>query len=139
MNVKDYIEQHNSIHYCEAIIYPNGDIENAIPSHIYKLISITGKSKKEINKLMPINASPLEWLLGYTNCISVWYNFFKYDFISNEQINTVQELVNHGILINGIIGYYTDELDRCNLINEDRIDELSDRPNKKIQIWRNVI
>ncbi len=143
MNVKDYIKQNSSIRYCEAIIYPNGDIEDAVPSHIYKLISITNKSKEEIDKMMPNNAAPLEWLLGYTNCIAVWYNFFKYDSITEEQLNTIQELVNHDILNSLIVGARTDEFTRCDLLdkfynNKIEYDSIPKRINDKIYICKNT-
>lgn len=141
MNVKEYIKQHNDKCYCEAIIYPNGDIEDAIPGHTYKLMSITNKSKKELNELMPNIASPLEWLLGYTECIAIWYNFFKYYSIAPEQLNTIQELVNNDVLYNGIVGGYTDEFTRCDLLNkfhkgEIEYNELPEKSLNKIQIWR---
>lgn len=142
MNVKDYIKQHDDKCYCEAIIYPNGDIEDAIPGHTYKLMSITNKSNKELNELIPNIAAPLDWLLGYTGCIAIWHNFFKYYSITLEQLNTIQELVNHNILSNGITGNYTDEFTRCDLLNKfynSEIDynEIPERANKQIQIWRN--
>lgn len=139
MNVKDYINQHDAINYCEAIIYPNGDIEDANPSHIYKLINVTKLPQKTINILMPDNAAPLEWLLGFTGCVSIWYDLFKYDSITDEQLNTIQELVNHNKLFNGIIGIHTDEYTRCDLLDKfykGEIDNVPDRPNEKIQIWR---
>lgn len=141
MNVKDYIEQHDSVNYCEAIIFPNGDIEDAIPSHVYKLMSITNLPKDMIDKLMPIDASPIHWLLGFTGCISVWFDFFIYDSITEEQKNTIQELVNHGILKDNIVGNRTDEYSRCILLEKFRngeieYDELPERPTDKLYIWR---
>lgn len=73
--------------------------------------------------------------------VSIWYDLFKYDSITTEQINTIQELVNHNILSNGITGYYTDEFTRCDLINkyhkgEISYDKISKRLNKQIKIWR---
>lgn len=141
MNVKNYIEQNNSYRYCEAIIYPNGDIEDAIPGHIYKLISITDKSKEELNEMMPNNAAPLEWLLGYTKCVAIWYDFFKYDSITKEQLDTIQELVNHDLLNDLIVGIRTDEFTRCNLLNkfyndEIEFDEVPERINDKIYVCK---
>ena len=60
MNVKDFIKQHTHDNYCEAIIYPNGDIEYAERGHVNKLVEASNKSKAEINKLMPYNASPTQ-------------------------------------------------------------------------------
>lgn len=141
MNVKEYIEQHTDKNYCEAVIYPNGDIEDAIPGHTYKLMSITNKSGKELNKLIPNTAAPLDWLLEYTECVCIWYDFFKYDSLTNEQLNTIQELVNNNILANLTTGYRTDEYSRCDLLNKfyhDEIsyDEIPVRPNETIHVWR---
>ena len=68
-------------------------------------------------------------------------SFFKYDSITPEQLNTIQELVNHDILSNGIIGNYTDEFIRCDLLNkfyngEIDYEKLPERTNKIIQVWR---
>lgn len=142
MNVKEYIEQHNAINYCEAIIYPNGEIEDAIPSHTYKLMAITKKSKEELDKLIPDRACPLDWLLGYTGCIAIWHTFFKYDgFITNEQYDTIHELVIHDILSDNIIGYYTDEFSRCDLLDkfyrgEIELEDIPEKPNKNIIIGK---
>lgn len=141
MNVENYIKQHNCIHYCEAIIYPDGNIEDATPSHVYKLMSVTHKSKDELDKLIPDDAAPLNWLIGYTKCICVWYDSFMYDSQTNEQLNTIQELVNNNILRDGIKGYYTDEYTRCDLIHkyligEIRYEEIPMKTFNTIRIWR---
>ena len=140
MKIEDFIKQHNHHGYCEAILLPNGDIHYAVRGHTNDLISVSGKPKQEIDKMMPHNASPLHWLVCYTKCISVWYNFFIYNAITNEQRNTIQTLVNHGILANVVDGKYTDELERCDILNKyynGEIEELNipDRP-KDIHIWR---
>jgi hypothetical protein len=141
MNVKDYIKQHDHYNYCEAIIFPNGDIEDARPSHVYKLMAVTNLPKDIVNRIMPEYVSPLHWLLGYTKCISVWFDFFIYDSITEEQRNTLQELVNHEILKNNIIGNRTDEYSRCVLLDkfkkgEIEYDELPEKPTDKLYIRR---
>lgn len=45
MNIDGYIKNHTDICYCEAIIYPYGTIEDAIPSHVMKLCEIYNSSK----------------------------------------------------------------------------------------------
>lgn len=67
-----FIEEHTYINYCEAIIYPDGTIEYASPSHIEALIRETKESMENIYNKMPIQASPIEWLSEYTKCIPVW-------------------------------------------------------------------
>lgn len=141
MNVEEYIKQHNAINYCEAIIYPDGTIENAIPSHLEKLKKIANKPKKVLNKMMPITASPIEWLIGYTKCIAVWWGLFKYDSITSEQLNTIQQLVNHGVMAELSRGFETDEYSRCTLIDryykgEIALDDIPEKRNNKIYITK---
>ena len=133
MNVEEYIKQHNHVGYCEAIIFPDGTIEDAVPSHPEKLKKIANMPKKVLNKMMPHNAAPIEWLLGYTKCVAVWWALFKYDSITPEQLNTIQELVNHGIMHEAVVGYETDECSRCALLEKYYRDEitLEDIPDKR--------
>lgn len=77
INIEDFIKEHKHICYCEAIIYPDGDITYAVPSHQQALIKITGKTMEELWNIAPLTASPNEWLIDYTKCIAVWYNGFK--------------------------------------------------------------
>lgn len=145
MNVKDYIEQHDSINYCEAIVYPNGDIEDCVPGHVYKFMDVTGKSNEEIDKLMPITASPIHWLIGYTKCVGLWTRFFIYDTITDEQIDTIQQLVIHNVLPEkGICGDKTDEYSRCSMIDmcekgQMSYEDLPERPTEKIHIFKNQV
>lgn len=142
MNVQEYIKQHKHKNYCECIIYPNGDLEDAKYGHQNKIMEASGKSKEELNKMIPRIAAPSLYLVGYTKCILVSYDFFIFDSITEEQRNSIQELVNHGILLNGIIGHYTDEYKRCNLrveFDQGKIsfDELlKEKENKNFQVWK---
>lgn len=145
MNVKDYINQHKYIRYCECIIYPNGDIEDAEHGHQNKIMEATGKSKQELYQIIPRIAAPSLYLVGYTKCILVSYDFFIFNSITNEQLNTIQELVNHDILLDGIIGHYTDEFMRCNLriqfddgnISFDEfLKSLKKEEKENFQIWK---
>ena len=65
MTLDDFIVQHDSVAYCEIVISPNGDIEYAIPGHVYKLIDIAKESQDELNKIMPIV------LLLLIGCVSI--------------------------------------------------------------------
>ena len=77
MTAKEYVKQHKHIYYCEAIIYPDGSIEDAVPSHSEKLYSVAmsmlGVSRSELYTRMPMIASPVHWCVGATKCIAVWY------------------------------------------------------------------
>ena len=142
MNVNDFIKQHEYKNYCEAIVYPNGDIEYAEQGHVNKLIEITGLPRCVINELMPNNASPLHWLTEYTKCIPLWEKFFIYSSITYEQYDTIQQLVNHNIICDNATGLFTDEYTRCNLLQKLYKGEITEadipeKPNIKIQIRRN--
>lgn len=125
-NINDYIDQHNDICYCEAIIYPDGTIEDCIPSHQLKLIEITNK-KNNINnpydKNLLLNIIPLEadvnnWLICYNNVVALWYNFCFYNIMNDKQKYSIQKLINNNILSNNYRCIYTDEKRRIELINE---------------------
>ena len=141
MNVNDFIKQHEHPEYCycEAIVYPDGSIECADYGHVNSLIKYTGLPKRVINKIMPYSASPIHWLTEYTKCIPLWENFFIYNSITFEQHETIQKLVNHGILCKEVIGIFTDEYTRCKLFEkvskcEICINDIPDKPNYKIYI-----
>ena len=99
MNVQDYINQHTDINYCEAIIYPDGSIEDARPSHLEKLIQISNKPREILIQEMPISAGPVDWLVDYNNCCSIWFEMGKLpENVTDEQIDTIKVLKGHGII-----------------------------------------
>lgn len=117
-DVDTFIKEHSDINYCEAIILKDGRIVDSVPSHIYKLVELTGKTKSEINELMPMFASPLDWLVSYTEYVAVWYDSFKFHILTDEQRCSLQKLVNSGVLYSYIEGIYTDEYNRCKSIQD---------------------
>ena len=76
VDIVSFIKNHKHICYCEAIIDKDGKIAYVRPSHVETLIRETGKSRDEINNLMPLDAAPIKWLIDYTGCVSVWYDYF---------------------------------------------------------------
>ena len=81
VNVGVFIANHKYVSYCEAVVYPDGMIEYAYPSHIEKLISIymekSGKNREIISQEIlssKLYANPIEFLVEKTGCVSVWYN-----------------------------------------------------------------
>lgn len=93
------IEKHKQtfINYFEAIILPSGEVVYAVPSHIEKLIQITGESREVIYDKMPITASPIHWLLDYTGCVSLWSAFHLGEPTTAEQQKTLQSLIEAGL------------------------------------------
>ena len=99
MNVIDYINNHQDVNYCEAIIFPDGSVEDAIPSHTEKLISISNVPREVLCELMPMSAAPVAWLVDYNNCCSVWFDTgYLPENVTDEQMNTISLLIKEGIL-----------------------------------------
>ena len=116
MKCQDFIKQHKHKQYCEIVISPTGDIEYAIPSHLYKMMSITKKSREELKQIMPLRAAPLEWLLEYTGYCSCWYSSCILPIgYSKRQISVIRRLIQHHIMANNIVASITQEKSLCDL------------------------
>lgn len=57
---------------CECIILPDGSVEEPVPSHINRLIEISGKDSAWLHAQMEKGMEPLFWMVQYTGCMSVW-------------------------------------------------------------------
>lgn len=125
MRVEDFIKQHNHINYCEAIIYPNGQIDYSIPSHQQKLIEVSKLSIDKLMEVMPLEAAPNEWLVDYTGCAITWYEFgFMPEKLTSSQIKTIQMLIKNGILSESFTGYKKFEKQICDLHRKEDIELL---------------
>ena len=90
--------------YLEAILFPDGHLEYAVPSHQEKLIAIlvkksNSKSREEACSLCPKEYyySFLDWLLLETGCVSVWTNFYIGE-PNKAQQETLQKLQDAGVM-----------------------------------------
>lgn len=98
-NAFDYIMQHKHICYCEAILFPDGTIEDAQPSHTERLIAITQIPREELWERIKTWENPLEWMCNYTGCISIWYNmYYATNKPTNKQINTLRVLIDNKVV-----------------------------------------
>lgn len=120
MTIEKYLKTHKDQHaYCEAIIFPDGTIEDAIPSHLEKLIKITGEERDVICEKMLMNAGPVAWLVDYTNCCSIWYNFGMLpENLSKEQEETIRKLKEAGQLSNDFVAIKNYEMRICSIHKE---------------------
>jgi len=142
VNVKDFIAQHNHKCYCEIVISPDGDIEYAEPSHLYKLIRITGETKDALNAKIPDRAAPMEWLVEYTGYCVCWYDSFVLpNGYTTHQIHCIKELMRVGIMYSYIEGPITCEKTVCELLA--KYEETGDRsyyeqiPERQtLELWR---
>ena len=106
MTVTEFIKQHNYINYCEAIIFPDGTIEYANPSHVEKLSKITNEPREELANKIPIEAGIVAWLADYTGCVVLWYDFcYLPETFNTAQAFTIAELLKEKIIANPYIGH----------------------------------
>ena len=77
------IKQHKAhyINYLEVVIFPDGHIEYAIPSHQEKLMQICqdklGVSRYGLEHMCPREyyGDFMTWLCNISGCVSVWNNY----------------------------------------------------------------
>ena len=105
LNSKFDIEQHKKhyVNYLEVVIFPDGHIEYAVPSHQEKLIAICKEKLKvtrdELNDMCPEEyyCDFMTWLCTMSECVSVWNDFIvKSDSMpmTTNQVKTLQQLKN---------------------------------------------
>ena len=129
-NADDFIAYHNSkyICYCEVIIFPDGRVTYANPSHLIKLETIWGVPLEEVyeggptrDKLwdsIPSSASPLHWLSEELNCVVLWYNAIIFPLNYTEaQLDCVKRLMKAGCIDSDLIVQVTVERTICDPSN----------------------
>ena len=93
------IETHKKtfIDYLEVIIRADGTIEYAVPSHVYKLMSIFAGDDYDVSTISnqflneASGLTPIEWLCQNTGCISVWNSNFE-GTANAKQIEVLKQL-----------------------------------------------
>lgn len=120
MKIEEYLETHkDQYNYCEAVIFPDGSIEDARPSHCEMLLKITGEDRFVMYDKMPINAGPVAWLVDYTNCCSIWFQMGMLpENLTKEQENTIKILKNAGQLSKDFEAVKNHEMKICALQQE---------------------
>lgn len=102
MNAIEFIHNHGYTNYCEAVVMPDGDVEYAVPSHIYYLENAADKllqNGSRIRHVVPITANPILWLSEHLNAVVLWYNFSIIPLnITDSQIRTVSYLADSGLI-----------------------------------------
>lgn len=130
MKAEEYIKQHNHVGYCEALVFPNGDIIDAVPSHTEALIKQAmcgySLSRKELADMMPGNASPLHWIIDRYNYGCIWYNSAIVSVDHTEaMLDTIQKLIDANILQSVYRVEETDEYKRCKILSAEEFNEAS--------------
>lgn len=114
--IDKFIEFHKShhIYYCEAIIYPNGDVEYCIPSHQETLLRVCNMSKDEFGKRIFSCDEIMIELCNESKCIAIWYNLYvNPNEVTEEQYNSLKLLrdndcINSNLFLNKDAGYQSD-------------------------------
>lgn len=101
MKVIEYIHLHQSdeTDRCECIVLPDGSVDEPLPSHINRLIELTGRDSVWLHARMEKGMEPLFWLVEFTRCLAVWRTrvIFPAD-PTQEQLDTLEELKNSALL-----------------------------------------
>lgn len=103
------IEKHKQtfINYLEVIVFPDGHIEYAVPSHQEKLIAVCqdllGVSRYELNNRCPKEYyfDFLTWLCNVSHCVSVWNTYIVCSDtvpLTDEQRTAISDLQSAGLL-----------------------------------------
>lgn len=115
VDVDEFITNHNYICYCEALIHPDGSVSYAVPSHELALVKCTGLSLSEVSDIIPLYADVGSWLVGYTGCVLLWYDYCKFGRLTLEQVCSFNKLLSSGCISKHIIKQYVSEFEYCNL------------------------
>ena len=111
INIDDFIPAHNEKYtaYCEAILFADGTIMYAEPSHLYALQMIYGVPYEELYEggpardnlfeKMPPSASPVHWLSEVVNCVVLWYDtaIFPPNY-TQAQVESYKKLKDNGCI-----------------------------------------
>lgn len=103
------IQKHKEtyVNYLEVVIFPDGHIEYAVPSHQEKLIAICmkelGVSRYQLERMCPKEYyfDFQVWLCNISGCVSVWDRYIIQSDttpLTEEQEATIELLKNEGLL-----------------------------------------
>lgn len=124
MTFDEFMAHDRNKNYCEIVIGPDGSIHYASPAHIYKLIALSGYTQEELQKIMPMSASPIHWLCEFTGYGSVWFEHFIMPIgITAEQVNVLEKLASAGKIHPESDGVLTQEKSLCEAMSEGRSNE----------------
>lgn len=101
---------HAQVHiaYCEAVIYPSGKVEYAIPSHNKKLEEIFKKQEKlsddDFLCLYYNNFDAYDIMMKKTKICQVWYDNIRYNGeLTKAQVNKLLELIKYGCVSESVL------------------------------------
>lgn len=109
VDVETFIRNHKHINYCEIVMNKEGEVCYSKPSHINTLIRSTGKSEKEIYDIMPLDASPIDWLIEYTGYVAIYTNgIYLPNEVTEKQALALEKLFGENLVGRLIFNYSYD-------------------------------
>lgn len=143
INVMDYIETHDKLNYCEALLFPDGTIIDVNPSHTESLIREACKmyhlTKDELFRMMPVYAGVIHYLVEYTNIICIWYDFCIADNITDQQMRSLKLLQDHGIVAHEFGISIKKEKSLVDLREQDKYDEIEKLDRRKLLLIGSIL
>jgi len=106
------LEMHKKtyVNYLEVIVFPDGHVEYAVPSHQEFLINVCCKkyniSRDQLNKLCPKEyyCDFTQWLCNESGCVSLWNNYLiRPEYITDEQRNTLKLLKKEKLYVGDLV------------------------------------
>ncbi len=99
MTAAEYVvmKQEQRTTMCAAILYPDGNVEECIKSHLETMINSLGS---HIWEQIPAEESPLFWLTAYMGVVLIDYENQLYsEQLTKEQDEALKEMYQSGILL----------------------------------------
>ena len=143
MNIKDYVNAHDKTNYCEALLFPDGTIMDARPSHTEALIREACKmyhtTKKELFNTMPSYVGVIHYLVEYTNIVTIWYEFCIADNITDAQMESLKLLQDNGIIAHEFGISISREKSLVDLREQDKYDEIEKLDRRKMLLIGSIL
>lgn len=99
MTASEYVvmKQEQKTTMCAAILYPDGDVEECVKSHLETMIDSLGSN---IWERIPPEESPLFWLAAYMGVVLIDYENQLYsEQLTKEQDQALEEMYRGSILL----------------------------------------
>lgn len=130
----EYIKQHTDKNYCEALVFSDGYIADAIPSHTNALVLHSPYTFEVVQQIVPMNAHISFWLCEKLNIVLVWYNSVVFPLgYTKQQVATIKHLISRGIISKNCDIIISKEYSHILTdYDNDKLDILSTRYNRRL-------
>ena len=100
------------IHYCEAILWPDGKVEYAIPSHDEALIKAYANkyniTRDDVIEKFRDNFDWYEQMMRDTGIVQIWYDrLYNCTNLTHEQLDALETLLKYNCISASCMSYIT--------------------------------